>query len=47
MNEHAAIVAAIEAGDPDAARDAMKQHIRATAARLEELARRQPELFSP
>jgi GntR family transcriptional regulator, rspAB operon transcriptional repressor len=47
MNEHAAIVAAIEAGDPDAARDAMKQHIGATAARLEELARRQPELFSP
>ncbi len=47
MNEHAAVVAAIEAGDPDAARDAMKQHLRITAARLEELATRQPELFSP
>jgi GntR family transcriptional regulator, rspAB operon transcriptional repressor len=47
LNEHAAIAAAIEAEDRDAARDAMKQHLRITAARLEDLAKRQPELFSP
>ena len=47
LNEHAAIAAAIEAEDPDAARDAMKQHLSITAARLEALAKRQPELFSP
>jgi DNA-binding GntR family transcriptional regulator len=47
MNEHAAIAAAIEAENPDAARDAMKQHLSITAARLEDLAKRQPELFSP
>ena len=47
LNEHAAIVAAIEAEDPTAACDAMKQHLRITAARLEDLAKRQPELFSP
>jgi GntR family transcriptional regulator, rspAB operon transcriptional repressor len=45
--EHAAIAAAIEAEDPPAARDAMKQHLTMTAARLEALAKRQPELFSP
>jgi len=47
LSEHAAIAAAIEAEDPAAARDAMKQHLIITAARLEALARRQPELFSP
>jgi GntR family transcriptional regulator, rspAB operon transcriptional repressor len=47
LNEHAAIAGAIEAEDPDAARDAMKQHLTITAARLETLAKRQPELFSP
>jgi GntR family transcriptional regulator, rspAB operon transcriptional repressor len=47
LNEHAAIANAIEAEDPTAARDAMKQHLRITAARLEDLAKRQPELFSP
>ena len=47
LNEHAAIAAAIEAEDPTAACDAMKQHLRITAARLEDLAKRQPELFSP
>ena len=47
LSEHAAIAAAIEAEDPRAARDAMKQHLRITAARLEALAKRQPELFSP
>ena len=47
LNEHAAIAAAIEAEDPTAACDAMKQHLRITATRLEDLAKRQPELFSP
>ena len=47
LNEHAAIAAAIEARDPAAAREAMKLHLSTTAARLETLARRQPELFSP
>jgi DNA-binding GntR family transcriptional regulator len=47
LNEHAAIASAIEAEDPVAARDAMKQHIRITAARLEDLAKHQPDLFSP
>jgi DNA-binding GntR family transcriptional regulator len=47
LSEHAAIAAAIEAEDPPAARDAMKQHLIITAARLEALAKRQPELFSP
>jgi GntR family transcriptional regulator, rspAB operon transcriptional repressor len=47
LNEHAAIAAAIEAGDPAAAREAMKLHLNTTAARLETLARRRPELFSP
>ncbi len=47
MNEHAAIAAAIEAEAADAARDAMKRHLSITAARLEALAKRQPELFSP
>ena len=47
LNEHAAIATAIAAEDPEAARDAMKQHLRITAARLEDLAKRQPELFSP
>ena len=47
LNEHAAIATAIEAKDPAAARDAMKQHLIITAARLEDLAKRQPDLFSP
>jgi GntR family transcriptional regulator, rspAB operon transcriptional repressor len=47
LNEHTAIAAAIEVEDPTAACDAMKQHLRITAARLEDLAKRQPELFSP
>jgi DNA-binding GntR family transcriptional regulator len=47
LNEHTAIAAAIEAEDPTAACDAMRQHLRITAARLEDLAKRQPQLFSP
>jgi DNA-binding GntR family transcriptional regulator len=47
LNEHKAIVDAIEAGDADGAREAMKQHLTLTAARLEAVAEKQPELFSP
>jgi GntR family transcriptional regulator, rspAB operon transcriptional repressor len=44
--EHATIVAAIEAGDPDAAREAMRRHLDATSALLESMAQKQPGLFS-
>jgi DNA-binding FadR family transcriptional regulator len=47
LKEHSAIAAAIEAKDPAAARDAMKHHLSTTGARLETLAKQQPELFSP
>lgn len=46
LNEHAAIAAAIEAGDAAAAREAIRHHLSITAARLEALATQQPELFS-
>ena len=46
LNEHAAIAAAVEAGDPPAAREAMRVHLDATSALLESLARKQPGLFS-
>jgi len=47
LNEHSAVASAIEAKDPAAARGAMRQHLTITADRLEDLARRQPDLFSP
>jgi DNA-binding GntR family transcriptional regulator len=47
LNEHSAVASAIEAKDPAAAREAMKQHLTITTDRLEDLAQRQPELFSP
>jgi len=47
LNEHSAIAAAIEAEDPVAAREAMKRHLAITGARLETLAKQQPDLFSP
>ena len=47
LSEHKAIVDAIETGDADGAREAMKQHLTITAARLEAVAENQPELFSP
>ncbi len=46
LKEHSAVASAIEAEDPAAAREAMKRHLLITADRLENLARRQPELFS-
>ncbi len=47
LNEHSTIAAAIEAEDPEAAREAMKRHLAITGARLETLAKQQPDLFSP
>ena len=47
LNEHSAIAAAIVSNDPAAAREAMKHHLSTTGARLETLAKQQPDLFSP
>ncbi len=47
LSEHSAIAAAIEAEDPVAAREAMRHHLSTTGARLETLAKQQPDLFSP
>src|SRR5271166_2052789 len=46
LREHASIAQAIEAADPDAAREAMKRHLGATTAHLEIIARERPEMFS-
>jgi DNA-binding FadR family transcriptional regulator len=40
------IATAIEAGDPAAARQAMRRHLDTTSALLESLAKKQPGLFS-
>jgi DNA-binding GntR family transcriptional regulator len=45
--EHAAIVAAIEAGDAEGARAAMDRHLAAASANFEAFARERPALFSP
>ena len=45
MREHTSIAAAIEAGDPAAAREAMRRHLETTSALLEALAKKQPGLF--
>jgi DNA-binding GntR family transcriptional regulator len=47
LAEHAAIVAAIEAGDAEGARAAMNRHLAATGANFEAFARERPALFSP
>lgn len=47
LGEHEAIVSAIEIGDPEAARAAMKAHLGMTAELLETIARQRPEMFSP
>ena len=47
LSEHSAIADAIEANDSTAAREAMKRHLSITGARLETLAKQQPDLFSP
>jgi DNA-binding GntR family transcriptional regulator len=45
LNEHLAILAALEARDPDAARAATRHHLRQLVAVLEPLMRTRPELF--
>jgi len=47
LREHEAIVVAIEVGDPEAAREAMRRHLGSTGELLEEVASRRPEMFSP
>lgn len=46
LEEHHRIVEAIAMGEADAARAAMRHHLRAVLARLEEVAAERPELFS-
>jgi DNA-binding GntR family transcriptional regulator len=45
--EHEAVLSAIEIGDADAARAAMRSHLSITADLLETVARQRPEMFSP
>ncbi len=45
--EHKAILAALEARDPDAARRAVRAHLRQLVRYLEPLERSHPELFNP
>ena len=45
LTEHQAIVAAIEARDPVAAREATRYHLSQLVSRLEPLAQTRPDLF--
>jgi GntR family transcriptional regulator, rspAB operon transcriptional repressor len=47
LEEHRAILAALEARDPEAARSAVQHHLRQLITYLEPLERDRPELFSP
>jgi DNA-binding GntR family transcriptional regulator len=47
LSEHRAILAALEARDPLAARDAVRHHLRQLLTYLEPLERTRPELFDP
>lgn len=47
LDEHRAILAALEARDPDAARLATRAHLRQLVTYLEPLERDRPELFDP
>ena len=47
LEEHRAILAALEARDPLAARAAMRLHLRKLVTYLEPLERSHPELFNP
>jgi GntR family transcriptional regulator, rspAB operon transcriptional repressor len=47
MEEHRAILAALEARDGEAARDAMRRHLGRLITFLEPLEREHPELFAP
>lgn len=46
LAEHRAILAALEAGDPESARAAMRAHLGQLVTRIEKLAAERPELFS-
>ena len=46
LREHEAIVAAVERGNPEAARKAMTRHLSVTGELLETVARQKPEMFS-
>lgn len=47
LDEHRAILAALEARDPDAARRAVRMHLRQLLTYLEPLERERPDLFAP
>ena len=47
LAEHGAILAALEARDPAAARDAVRSHLRQLISYLEPLERDRPDLFNP
>jgi DNA-binding GntR family transcriptional regulator len=47
LDEHRAIIAALEARDPQAARTAVRQHLRQLIRYLEPLERSHPDLFNP
>jgi GntR family transcriptional regulator, rspAB operon transcriptional repressor len=47
LDEHRAILAALEARDPNAARGAMRRHLRQLITFLEPLEKEHPELFAP
>ena len=47
LQEHKAILAALEARDPDAARQTMRSHLGRLITFLEPLERKHPELFAP
>jgi GntR family transcriptional regulator, rspAB operon transcriptional repressor len=47
LTEHRAILAALEARDPDAARQAVRYHLRQLITYLEPLERDRPDLFDP
>ena len=47
LAEHQAILAALEARDPGAARDAVQHHLRQLVSYLEPLERDRPDLFNP
>jgi DNA-binding GntR family transcriptional regulator len=47
LEEHRAILAALEARDPQAAREATRRHLGQLIRHLEPLERDRPELFEP
>jgi DNA-binding GntR family transcriptional regulator len=47
LAEHGAILAALEARDPAAARDVVRSHLRQLISYLEPLERDRPDLFNP